>query len=546
MTDIFFARDITTEQLAETHCIAKTRAADAIWFAPGQDDIDFSRAPACERDFASIWDLFKNYLPSECPDYAKSRANAQRQLRRRSRKSLQRSHAERLAAGDEEGAAKIRDEIERVQPYIDSANYARNVQLQVDRRRRNEGYIWLGGDFGGLGFVPKFWEFGDRSRVNGAHVLARFEVLIPAAGRGIFIGQGKAGVVKALTKRQALYSAYITTSQKVIGYIRIDIDRTFPSWSFLNSSLIDLYDRGEIPLRPHLGVAKRTEDGKVVHPQLIFLLPYHDQVRRDGRCRPGAMQLLSACENGLIRALEPLGSDPGGRHNKSKVKNPFCPFMIVGIFNQNEFLGLRDIAGGLADCSPLDRGFEQAWNARKHGVEQHESNQVFVVTRRLAWAALGELASLGAPLYAELVDDRGKMAAWVVERFSAYIETLFDQEKAGRIRAIVKAVAAGIARHWKPDQTKTPPNRGAMSDVIDQRWPLSRRQHESAKWTNSKRSGKVEERMLDAMARLADAGRDITPSAVVKAGGGPKSTVHKHFCRVLLIRQRIVSGCDQG
>lgn len=411
--------------------------------------------------------------------------------------------------------------------FIDRALKLHRQQEEMLAEIRTDGFVWLGGDDDDGHYIPSFTEVGRRSAVEGAHVVRR---IVALTERKPMSGTTKCAVVRELRKEAAMLADYVVLNERVRGVIRVDNDMIFKSWADVHSWLVYLVGEGEIPCLPHLAVAKRSTDGSIHKPHFLILLPVGDEVRGDKRCRSGTRGLMKAVENGWIRALK---GDPGGASNGRKIKSPTSPRMLVGIFNQQIFMRLEEMAETL-DCRRFD---DRRTAADQSGIDLKRSNDVFDETRERAWPKVAQLCDLGDPRYPRWLADEETFATGLYDVMIGPAVARHSGDKpVEAIKKIVMLVCRRVARDWDPKRVSRPPDRGAMGLPSDM--PLEGENGKwvaSGKWSSAKILCETLEAMADEIDRIEVSGRAARKVDLVDSEKWSKSTVNRRFDDAVLL-----------
>lgn len=463
-------------------------ASDAVWFAPGADDL--SRLPEKARVFEEVW--------GHLADGTWPRGNVRK--------------ANGAGRGD--------------RAFADLAIDRQREQERNLEEIRREGFVWGGGDDEDGHFIPAFTELGRRTAISGAHLIRR---IVAGTERRPLSGRGKGAVTRQLRKECAMFDDYVVLSAKVRGVIRIDNDQVWKSWADVHSWLAYLLKEGHIPCIPHMAVCKRSADGKIRKPHFLIFLPLGDEVRGDGRCKGRTRGLMHAVENGWIRALS---GDAGGASNPRKIKNPTSPRMLVGIFNQSSFLTLGEMAETL-DCSRPD---DRRLAAERSGLDEKASNSIFTETHTAAWPKVAQLCDLGDARYLRWLADEELFAAGLFDVMMPFAMARNSGDKPLKaIEAIVWAVCRRVARDWDPHKVSRPPDRGVMGLPADM--PLAGKDGKwaaSGKWSSAKIMCETIEAMADEIVLIESSGRAARPVDLIEAGWA-KATVGRRFDAAMLL-----------
>lgn len=425
---------------------ARRQGKDAIWFAPGAHDVaqdlfDESHKVNCIKTFYPQ-DIYRR------PEKIKKRRVVDGQGRD------VRAHEARHAA---------------------FAMALKREQAALVDRIQNKGFIRHGGETeprkGEDKGSPRsfIYEVGDRSAAEHAFVMDRLKQLIshrPAAGM-------TKNYVCVMDKRAGLYMKYVELNKKVFGVFRIDSDLSFESLSRLNDILEQMVRDGEIPFKPHMSVSEERPDGKVERPHLLIFLPIDDLVPMDRRFKRGMRDLLRAVERAWIRALAPIGADRGGATNNQRIKNPFCPSMQVGIFQQSKFMSLRDTSAFFRARDPkLLQSFERDEREAEKtlqaaGMDNDEpSNNLFQWLKKRTWGVAFAERQLKSDAFRAWMADRSKMESGLTDAVISAPRPASCRATERQVRVIVKSVAKFCAARFNEDMCDTIVNRGAMAPLF--------------------------------------------------------------------------------
>jgi hypothetical protein len=359
--------------------------------------------------------------------------------------------------------------------YAANAMALKREQAEIIDRIQIDGFIRRGGETepgkrDDKGSPRSFiFEIGDRSAAEYAFVLHRLNQLIsrrPAAGN-------TKEHVCVMDKRVGLYMRYVELNKKVFGVLRIDADLSFESLSRLNDILEQMVRDGEIPFKPHMSVSDERPDGKVERPHLLIFLPVADLVNMDRRRKRGVRDLLRAVERAWIRALEPIGADRGGATNNQRIKNPFCPSMQVGIFQQSQFMSLRDMAAFFRArdpqmLHPFDRDDRDAEKAlAEAGMPNDEqSNNLFLWIKKSTWKIPFAERQHRSAAFRSWMADRTLMKAELVDIMISAPRPPSCSASERQVMTIVKSVAKFCASRFNEGMCDTIVNRGAMAPLF--------------------------------------------------------------------------------
>lgn len=249
------------------------------------------------------------------------------------------------------------------------------------RMRREAGFVHRGGNVGGN---PDYRRapFVFRGLVSDEAAILKLFVTKTPRARHLLTGATKDIVEGTDSKLLALDSAYVTSTHRMRGVLRVEIDACFASWTAIPMICAE----ADVPL-PNIAVGYVDASGQVRNPHLLWLL--ENSVSFTPRARPAPKYLFTAALRGLTAALIPHGADPGGLSNGRRMKNPLSP-----LWNRIVFAGTPYNLAGFPQYAnaPTIAALQAVANPnRRRPAQDHvdaeiaiQSNQVF---RMLAtWA----------------------------------------------------------------------------------------------------------------------------------------------------------------
>jgi hypothetical protein len=192
------------------------------------------------------------------------------------------------------------------------------------RMRREVGFVHRGGNVGGN---PKYRRapFVFQGLVSDEAAILKLFVTKTPCARHLYTGATKDIVEGTDSKLLALDSAYVTTTQRMCGVLRVEIDACLGSWA----TIPEMCAKAGVPL-PNIAVGYADASGQVRNPHLLWLL--ENSVSFTSQARPAPRHLFTAALRGLTAALVPHGADPGGLSNARRMKNPLSPLWNHAVF----------------------------------------------------------------------------------------------------------------------------------------------------------------------------------------------------------------------
>ena len=183
--------------------------------------------------------------------------------------------------------------------------------------------------------------------------------------------------VKAL----ALDDPYIVINEKMVGGLRVDLDKEFASAEVLLAEIAALGVQKPNFIVGH--VNKHT--GRLVHPHLIWLLRDPVCFTDNGRlkCRRYYVRTL----RNLTMALKSLGADEGAMSNCTRIKNPLSPQWTTADACDTAY-SLVELNAGIPDCQTT--ATEKTKSAIANFdldafIASPESNKLWTAFKSFAW-----------------------------------------------------------------------------------------------------------------------------------------------------------------
>jgi hypothetical protein len=206
-------------------------------------------------------------------------------------------------------------------------------ELAAERRRSRNAAIqsrWEIGHVhrgGGVGGNPEYWRppFVFKGLVSDEAAILKLFVTKTPRARRLRTGATKDRVDGTDSKLLALDSAYVTTTERMRGVLRVEIDACLASWTAIPEICMD----AGVPL-PNIAVGYVDAFHQIRNPHLLWLL--ENSVSFTPRARRAPKYLFTAALRGLTAALIPHGADPGGLSNARRMKNPLSPLWNHAVF----------------------------------------------------------------------------------------------------------------------------------------------------------------------------------------------------------------------
>lgn len=190
-------------------------------------------------------------------------------------------------------------------------------------------------------------------------------------------------------------------NKRLLGFLRIDTDLDWKSTGHLLKALNEKVQDGKIRSLPNFAVGIRTDDGRLIRPHLIWLLPIDNGVLNvDNKF----LRKFKGVYYGLCRALADLGADPQAPATSQLVKNPLSPLYHTEC-PSDEWPSLNDHA------SCLDMGLDR-----------------MTLVREAVATVTGETFQHSNEFFNGCLDAaRAVMAGWHRDRDLFYVEAYANQ-----------------------------------------------------------------------------------------------------------------------
>lgn len=461
---------------------------------------------------------------------------------------------------DYAGMRGVRTELRRSKRRVSAKEVSESAKLAIERHqlrgdavefRLEVGCVWSGGQVGSY-FIDPFIETGLAS--DEQHVLRRFVAAIPRVYHGraherfseetnavierriensLHAGYDKGFLPRADSKLLALDMANIELNCVMRHGWRVDLDRDFPSASYLRDQLEQLVDRGALPCLPHAVVGHVEHDGTLRRPHLWWLLPYGSQVwydETDPRCNKRIMSLYVGVVRGCTAALLSLGADLSALANPLKGKNPLSPFWSVFFWNSTEFPDLTEWSETV-DTGRIHGDLVREAAALDTGLDKSDSNAAFCAAQRVAFDALRSMHHSQDAEYLAALDDREALADLLEGKCIEEVQHLFTKKsERKRMMKMLRRVAAYAAERWEPRICGAGgKDVGACRERVKGLTTVSERQAVGAHYAAECRADKARVAVHAAIVRLRESGREITPTAIAREAGVSRPTVYKYM-----------------
>lgn len=314
-------------------------------------------------------------------------------------------------------------------------------------------------------------------------------------------------------------------NKRLLGFIRLDTDLNWKSTEHLLRRLWEKVRARKIKSLPNFIVGIRTDDGRLVRPHLIWLLPIDNGVLNvDNKY----LRKFKAVYYGLCRALADLGADPQAPATSQLVKNPLSPLYHAEC-PTDEWPSLDEHA------SCLDMGLDRMTLVREAvatvtGETFRRSNEYFNGCLDAARRLMARWHHERDPVYAEAFanNDDGLLVDRLQEALSALV--VAEDMKPRAMEYVRYKVASWVVSTWNPGKVSGTalPTRSRLRHLVSDIKGIKARQAFAGQYSAKARVDKTVERLVEAWDRLAADG-EPSKSALARASGLTRQTVHNRF-----------------
>lgn len=314
-------------------------------------------------------------------------------------------------------------------------------------------------------------------------------------------------------------------NKRLLGFLRLDTDLVWRSSSHLLRALRAKVKAGKIKSLPNFIVGIRTDDGRLIRPHLIWLLPIDMGVLNVGN---KFLRKFKAVYYGLCRALADLGADPQAPATSQLVKNPLSPLYHTEC-PTDEWSSLDQHA----TC--LDMGLDRMTLVREAvatvtGETFKHSNEFFNGCLDAARGIMAGWHRDGDPFYTEARGNQDD--GLLIDRLQEALSTLVVVEgmKARSMEYVRHKVASWVVETWNPAKLsgRAIPSPGRLAHIVADVRGVAQRQAVAGRHTAAARADKTLVRLIEAWDRLAVDGAP-TKSALAKEAKLSRQTVHNRF-----------------
>ena len=315
-------------------------------------------------------------------------------------------------------------------------------------------------------------------------------------------------------------------NKKLLGFLRLDTDFDWNSVEALLEALREKVASKKLASLPNFVVGIRTEDGRLIRPHLIWLLPINRGVLNREGTKP--LKKFKSVYYGLCRALADLGADPQAPATSQLTKNPLSPLYHT-VCPTDDWLSLDQHA----EC--LDMGLDRMTLIREAvakatGETFQHSNEFWNGCWDAARALMAKWHHNRDPYYEET--RAGGDDALLIDRLQEALSSLVV-DKGMRARSMEYArhkIASFIVGSWDPTKlgAARSETRGRLAHLVADIRGTQARQAFAGRYSARMRSDRTLESLIEAWDRLANDG-EPSKSALAREAELARQTVHNRY-----------------
>jgi hypothetical protein len=316
-------------------------------------------------------------------------------------------------------------------------------------------------------------------------------------------------------------------NKKLLGFLRVDTDLVWKSPARLMKALKKKVKAKKIKSLPNFIVGIQTDDGRLIRPHLIWLLPINGGVLNEDN---KFLRKFKAVYYGLCGALADLGADPQAPATSQLVKNPLSP-----LYHTESPSDVWPSLDEHASC--LEMGLDRAALVRQNiatvtGETFQHSNEFFNGCLDAARSLMIKWDEDHDPIYVEALasGDRSLLIDRVKESLSVLVVS--HGMKPRSIEYARRKVASWVVSTWNPNKISgnSLASRGRLKHLVSEIHSATERQAFAGRYTAAVRADQTIERLVEAWNRCIDDGQGIpSKSALAQASGLSRQTVHNRF-----------------
>lgn len=372
--------------------------------------------------------------------------------------------------------------------------------------------------------------------------LERWPSLVPRAST-LRTSTGNTTLETKRIKILALDEPYVEGNRDMLGFIRLDTDRVWPSVASATHAFKHVAREGKVACPPNLLVGLVDSEGRFIRPHAIWLLPFSDKTTpglmgpvlnmpSSKGFRKAPLDLFRAVYFGLVSAHLELGADANAPSTTQQVKNPLSPFWTTVVVNDDicQTLGVH---AQYLDLKQTKEKIVRESAKLQSGQPLSVSNGLFNAFQKTAFSTLAAWHFSGDVEYQNAMQS-GRRVGLLADRIHESFERLdLGSLKASTTREQVASIAAKVAdyaaRNWDPEKLAKPCNRGTLMAEVEGVPRLADRQAIAARFATEKLMDAKDELIIDAVRLMMMEGQDVTRKALARTAGVALGTVKSRW-----------------
>ncbi|MCG6115049.1 MAG: hypothetical protein MEQ84_07595 [Mesorhizobium sp.] len=342
--------------------------------------------------------------------------------------------------------------------------------------------------------------------------------------------------VQAKAKVLSLDFPYIEMNKTVLQWVRIDLDKEWPSVTDFKLDMLDLVGR-RLPHAPNLVAGDLLPDGRFRNPQVYFALPpkmgvWNDP--QDPRCDMERVRWFKGVSLGIVDACRDLGADPNAPVLTMRGKNPLSPMWHSFSMAPESFCDLREWSVWVD--SRLDREkLVRSIFGERSGLDIEGSNGFFRALQKRAADLLRRWHFDRDPRYV------GKAAGEIADALHVAmepdaLEAAAATKAAGKgkrsdrqVARTVAMVAEYAAAWWNPNRLDRTVSRGQLMHVTAGMRTVRERQQAGAEYASQTKAEATLEKLVEAWDSLAVETSEPSKAALAREAKVSRTTVHARW-----------------
>lgn len=314
-------------------------------------------------------------------------------------------------------------------------------------------------------------------------------------------------------------------NKTLLGFLRLDTDLTWRSVEHLMKKLRKKVEDRKIRSMPNFVVGIKTEDGRLIRPHLIWLLPIDMGVLNINNKH---LRLFKSVYYGLCHALADLGADPQAPATSQLTKNPLSPLYHTECPG-DEWPTLAEHAS-LLEMGHNRMKLIRASVATVTGETFKHSNEYINGCVDAARNVMVHWLEESDGVYTEAfeTDDYGL----IIDRLQEALSTLVTCEgmRSSSMEYARHKVATWVVETWNPEKVSRTglQTRGRLGHIVEEIRGVKGRQAVAGQYSAQVRADKTLGRLVEAWDRLA-ANSVPSKSALAKEARLSRQTVHNRY-----------------